>query len=51
LPSTEIVARDLSTYRASQQALVLNLLRKRRLRLAHAENGLLFTHAGITRRA
>jgi hypothetical protein len=51
LPSTEMVARDLSTYRASQQQLVLSLLRKRRLRLAWAENGLLFTHAGVTRRA
>jgi hypothetical protein len=51
LPSTEIVARDLSTYRASQQRLVLSLLRRRRLRVAWAEQGLLFSHAGITRRA
>jgi hypothetical protein len=51
LPSTEIVARDLSTYRASQRALVTRLLRRRRMRLAHAEGGLLFSHAGITRRA
>jgi len=50
LPSTEIVSRDLSTYRASQQQLVLKLLKAKRLRLAHAEDGLLFTHAGITRR-
>jgi len=50
LPSTEIVARDLSTYRASQQALVLRLLLKRRLRLAHAEDGLLYSHAGVTRK-
>lgn len=51
LPSTEIVARDLSTYRHSQHLLVKKLLVERRLRLAHAENGLLFTHAGITRKA
>ena len=51
LPSTEIVSRDLSTYRFSQQRLVLQLLKARRLRLAHAEAGLLFTHAGVTRRA
>ena len=51
LPSTEIVSRDLSTYRFSQQLLVLKLLRARRLRLAHAEDGLLLTHAGVTRRA
>ncbi|MDP2341096.1 MAG: transcriptional regulator [Deltaproteobacteria bacterium] len=51
LPSTEMVARDLSTYRASQQALVKQLLLDRRMRLAHAEGGLLFTHAGITRKA
>jgi hypothetical protein len=51
LPSTEIAARDLSTFRVSQRKLVLSLLRHRRLRLAHAENGLLFTHAGVTLKA
>ena len=51
LPSTEIVARDLSTYRHSQHLLVKRLLVERRMRLAHAEGGLLFTHAGITRKA
>ncbi len=51
LPATEIVARDLSTYRHSQHVLVKKLLIERRLRLAHAENGLLFTHAAITRKA
>lgn len=51
LPSTEIVARDLSTFRVSQKKLVLSLLRRRRLRLAHGEGGLLFTHAGITLKA
>ena len=51
LPSTEILARDLSAYRASQQLLVKRLLLERRLRLAHAEHGLLFTHAGVTRKA
>ena len=51
LPSTEIVARDLSTYRHSQHLLVKQLLVERRMRLAHADNGLLFTHAAITRKA
>lgn len=51
LPSTEIVARDLSTYRHSQHVLVKRLLVERRLRLAHAEGGLLFTHAVVTRKA
>lgn len=50
LPTTEIIARDLSTYRASQALLVTRLLRRRRMRLAHAEGGLLFTHAGVTRK-
>ena len=50
LPSTEMVARDLSTYRHRQQRLVVSLLRQRRVRLGHAENGLLFTHAGVTRK-
>lgn len=51
LPSTEILARDLSTYRAAQQDQVKRLLLQRRMRMAHAEAGLLFTHAGITRKA
>jgi hypothetical protein len=51
LPSTEMLARDLSTFRSSQRTLVLSLLRRRRLRLAWAEGGLLFTHAGVTRKA
>lgn len=51
LPSTEIVARDLSSFRVSQRKLVLSLLRRRRLRLAWAEHGLLFTHAGVTLKA
>lgn len=51
LPSTEMVSRDLSTFRVSQRRLVLRLLKQRRLRIAHSEAGLLFTHAGVTRRA
>jgi DnaJ-domain-containing protein 1 len=51
LPTTEVVARDMASFRVSQRRLVADLLRARRLRLAHAENGLLFTHAGITRKA
>jgi len=49
LPGTEIVARDLSSFRVSQRRLVTDLLRARRLRLAHAAHGFLFTHAGVTR--
>jgi hypothetical protein len=51
LPGTEVVARDLSSFRVSQRRLVTDLLRARRLRLAHAAHGLLFTHAGVTRAA
>jgi hypothetical protein len=47
-PSAELVARDLSTYRSSQGALVQRLLNERRLRLAAARDDLLFVHAGIT---
>lgn len=46
--SDEIVARDLSTFRVAQRELVERLLAARRLRLAHAEAGLLFVHAGVT---
>lgn len=44
----EIVARDLSTFRVAQRELVERLLASKRLRLAHAEAGLLFVHAGVT---
>jgi hypothetical protein len=49
LPTTEVVARDFSAFRVAQRRLVADLLRARRLRLAYAEDGLLFTHAGVTR--
>lgn len=48
-PSTEAVARDFSAFRAAQRDLVLDLLLKKRLRLAAALHGLLFSHAGVTR--
>lgn len=51
VPSTEMLARDLSSFRSTQRTLVMSLLRRRRLRLAHAEGGFLFTHAGVTRKA
>ncbi|MCC7073080.1 MAG: metallophosphoesterase [Deltaproteobacteria bacterium] len=47
--SAEQVARDLSTFRASQRALVEALLRARRFKAACALEGALFVHAGVTR--
>lgn len=47
-PDAEILARDYSTFDARQAELVSLLLRERRFRLAHAYNGLLFVHAGVT---
>lgn len=49
-PSVEVLARDLSSFRAEQRAWVAHLLRVRRLRLAAAEGPeLLVVHAGVTR--
>ena len=48
VPTAELLARDLSTYRAEQQTLVLELLQSRRMRLAWSEGDVLFTHAGVT---
>lgn len=48
LPSAEMLARDLSSFRSAQRALVERLLTAGRLRLAHARNGMLFVHAGVT---
>ncbi len=45
----ELIARDLSTFRTSQRALVERLLRERRFKAAHAHGGALFVHAGVTR--
>lgn len=47
--SCEMVARDLSTFRASQRDLVAELLRSGRLQAAHAAQGSLLVHAGVTR--
>ncbi|MDP3157495.1 MAG: metallophosphoesterase [Archangium sp.] len=48
VPDAECLARDFSCYSAEQQRLVTELLRTRRLRLAHAHAGLLLVHAGVT---
>ena len=48
VPDAECLARDFSCYSAEQQRLVTELLRTRRLRLAHAHRGLLLVHAGVT---
>ncbi|MFO0567627.1 MAG: metallophosphoesterase [Polyangiaceae bacterium] len=50
LPSAELAARDYSAYSTAQRELVWTLLTERRLRLAHADSGLLFCHAGVTQR-
>lgn len=44
----EWLARDYSCYSAQQQRLVAELLQCRRLKIAHAHQGLLLTHAGVT---
>ncbi len=48
VPDAECLARDFSCYSSEQQRLVIELLRTRRLRLAHAHAGLLLVHAGVT---
>lgn len=48
VPDAECVARDFSCYCVAQQAQITQLLRTRRLRLAHAHGGLLLVHAGVT---
>jgi hypothetical protein len=48
LPTAEVVARDFAAFTVAQRELVVDLLRSRRLRLAHAEDGRLFCHAGVT---
>ncbi len=48
LPDAECVARDFSCFSVAQRQLVTALLRSRRLRLAHAHQGLLLVHAGVT---
>ncbi|OGQ26493.1 MAG: hypothetical protein A2138_20245, partial [Deltaproteobacteria bacterium RBG_16_71_12] len=45
----ELLARDLSTFRTSQRTLVTHLLRTARMKAAHAHQGTLFVHAGVTR--
>lgn len=48
VPDAECLARDFSCYSVAQQKLVTALLRSKRLRLAHAHDGLLLVHAGVT---
>ena len=48
VPDAECVARDFSCYCVAQQGQITELLRTRRLRLAHAHRGLLLVHAGVT---
>jgi hypothetical protein len=48
VPDAECLARDFSCYSVAQQKLVTALLRSKRLRLAHAHNGILLVHAGVT---
>lgn len=48
LPTAELAARDFAAFTVAQRDLVAELLRARRLRLAHAEGGRLFCHAGVT---
>ena len=47
-PTSELIARDYSTFRVAQRALVTQLLRSRRFRLASEHDGLLLVHAGVT---
>jgi hypothetical protein len=48
LPTAEVAARDFAAFCVAQRELVVELLRARRLRLAHAEGDRLFCHAGVT---
>ncbi len=48
LPSAEVAARDFAAFNVAQRELVADLLRTQRLRLAYAEGGRLFCHAGVT---
>ena len=48
LPSAELAARDFAAFSVAQRELVVELLRQRRLRLAHTDGERLFCHAGVT---
>jgi hypothetical protein len=48
VPTAELLARDYGTFCVEQRLLVTELLRTRRLRLAHEHAGLLLVHAGVT---
>jgi hypothetical protein len=47
VPDAECIARDFSCFSVEQRALVTELLRAGRLRLAHEHRGLLLVHAGV----
>ncbi|MDP3278946.1 MAG: metallophosphoesterase [Deltaproteobacteria bacterium] len=49
-PSWELIARDFSVFRETQRTWITSLLRAGRLHLAWSEGGVLFTHAGVSRR-
>ncbi len=48
LPSSELIARDYSTFTVAQRARVAELLKAGRFKLAHAHQGLLLVHAAVT---
>ena len=48
LPTAQVACRDFAAFSVQQRTLVDRLLVSGRLKLAHAEDGMLFTHAGIT---
>lgn len=48
VPTVEVLARDYSAFSTAQQREVTEFLRTGRLRLAHAHQGLLLVHAGVT---
>jgi hypothetical protein len=47
-PTAELVARDFSTFTVAQRELVEKLLASGRMKLAHAHDGVLYVHAGVT---
>lgn len=47
VPDAECIARDFSCFSVRQRELVTQLLKSKRLRLAHEHRGLLLVHAGV----
>lgn len=48
VPTVELLARDYSAFSTAQQREVIEFLRTKRFRFAHAHRGLLLVHAGVT---